>query len=142
MTSMRHSPTTSSPHSRSQSKLLLDTRVFLWWCQENSKITKNIRAAVAGADNVYVSLASAWEAAIKVGLGKLRLDVAFAAAIVQSDFEALPISFDHAARVAGLPHHHGDPFDRMLIAQAQVENLAIVTHDSRFEPYDVPVIWA
>jgi len=88
-----------------------------------------------------VSLASAWETAIKVSLGKLRFEIPFAFGVQISGFQPLPISFEHAERLATLPPHHGDPFDRMLIAQAQIEGLSIVTHDDRFEPYAVEMTW-
>ena len=86
-------------------------------------------------------MASAWETAIKISLGKLRFEIPFDFGIQISGFKGLPITFEHAKRVAVLPHHHRDPFDRMLIAQAQIEGLAIATHDDRFEPYDVEVAW-
>jgi PIN domain nuclease of toxin-antitoxin system len=89
-----------------------------------------------------VSVASAWEAAIKVALGRLRLPESFARGIAGSGFQALPITFEHAERISSLSPHHGDPFDRMLIAQAQAEGLTLVTRDRRLESYGVPVIWA
>lgn len=85
-------------------------------------------------------MASAWETAIKIGLGKLRFDVPFEFGIQISGFATLGIRHEHAERVASLPHHHRDPFDRMLIAQAQIEGLSIMTNDRRFDAYDVPVI--
>jgi PIN domain nuclease of toxin-antitoxin system len=88
-----------------------------------------------------VGAASAWEIAIKAALGKLRVPGPLEPAVEESRFATLPITFAHAAAVAALAHHHGDPFDRTLIAQALVERLAIVTHDRRFEPYGVPTIW-
>jgi PIN domain nuclease of toxin-antitoxin system len=86
-------------------------------------------------------MASAWETAIKISLGKLRFDIPFAFGIQASGFEDLPITLEHAERVAVLPHHHRDPFDRMLIAQAQVEGLSIATRDDRLEPYGVDLVW-
>jgi len=141
MTSTPRSPTKSSPRSRSRSNLLLDTHVFLWWCQDSRNLSQSARDAIAAADVVYVSVASAWETAIKVGLGKLRLEMPFAFGIQISGFQPLPITFEHAERLATLPPHHGDPFDRMLVAQAQIEGLSIVTHDDRFEPYGVLMTW-
>jgi PIN domain nuclease of toxin-antitoxin system len=122
-------------------KLLLDTHVVIWW-RENRAVTEEARDAIAHAEVAYVSLASAWEAAIKVSVGKLRLPAAFEEGIHASGFTPLPITFAHTDAVARLPHHHGDPFDRMLIAQAQVERLTLVTHDRRLERYDVPILWA
>lgn len=122
-------------------RLLLDTHVFLWWREASLRIGEAQRRAIAQADVAYVSAASAWEAAIKVALGKLEIPGPFESAVEESQFEKLAITFAHASAVTGLPAHHGDPFDRMLIAQGLVEQLTIVTHDRRFEPYGVPVIW-
>ena len=88
-----------------------------------------------------MSAASAWEIAIKVRLGKLRVPEPVEEAVVQSGFSTLPIVFPHAAEAGVLPDHHTDPFDRMLIAQARVERLTIVTHARVFEAYGVPVVW-
>lgn len=93
------------------------------------------------APAVYVSIASAWELAIKSALGKMRLRVTFAHALSVNNFVALPVTLDHVDRVAGLPHHHGDPFDRMLAAQALHERLTLVTHDAAFGGYGLPVLW-
>jgi PIN domain nuclease of toxin-antitoxin system len=85
-------------------------------------------------------MASAWETAIKISLGKLRLEIPFAFGLQVSGFESLPITYEHAERVAALPHHHRDPFDRMLVAQAQIEGLTLVTGDSRCSAYDVQLL--
>lgn len=121
--------------------LLLDTHVFLWWRMNAPDLTEEARHAVARADTVLVSAASAWEAAIKVALGRLTLPEPFARGVEGSAFVKLAITFAHADRVGHLPHHHGDPFDRLLVAQAQVEELTLVTHDRKLEPYDVDVLW-
>jgi PIN domain nuclease of toxin-antitoxin system len=123
-------------------RLLLDTHVLLWWREANPRIDGDARRSIATADDVLVSSASAWEVAIKVALGKLRIPGPLEAAVGDSGFDTLPITFGHAAAVTGLAPHHADPFDRMLIAQALVEDLTIVTHDRRFAPYGVSVIWA
>jgi PIN domain nuclease of toxin-antitoxin system len=141
MTLTPRSPTTSSPRSKSRSSLLLDTHVFLWWCQDSRSLSQGARADIAAADAVYVSVASAWETAIKISLGKLRLEMPFAFGIQASGFTTLPITLEHAERMADLPVHHRDPFDRLLIAQAQIEGLSIATHDDRFQPYAVDVAW-
>jgi PIN domain nuclease of toxin-antitoxin system len=122
--------------------LLLDTRVFLWWRENNPRLSSAAREAIAGSDVVFVSVASAWEVAIKRMLGRIRLDEPFERGIEESRFSKLAISFEHAHVVAGLEPHHSDPFDRMLLAQARVENLTLVTHDRSFEPYRQPVIWS
>jgi PIN domain nuclease of toxin-antitoxin system len=121
--------------------LLLDTHVFLWWREGNDRIIVEARQSIARADTVFVSAASGWEIAIKVALGRLQIPGDLEPAIEESRFEQMPITFAHAAAVTGLAPHHRDPFDRMLIAQAVVEGLTIVTHDRRFEPYGVSVIW-
>ena len=122
-------------------RLLLDTHVFLWWVDGNPRLARNGRRAIAEADTVYVSVASAWEMAVKVALKKLVLPGPVEPAIEQSHFEKLPITFGHAAALMALAPHHRDPFDRMLIAQAFAEGLTIVTHDRRFELYGVPAVW-
>ncbi len=89
---------------------------------------------------VIVSAASVWEIGIKRALGKIRFDGSFALAVRQNGFESLSINAEHAERAGELPRHHRDPFDRMLIAQAQVEKLTIVTRDKQFAAYDVAVL--
>jgi PIN domain nuclease of toxin-antitoxin system len=121
--------------------LLLDTHVVLWWRSGGSRLTSQVRRAIASADVALVSAASGWEIALKLGLGKLRISQPFAWMVEQSGFTELPVAFVHAERLAALPQHHRDPFDRMLIAQAQVEGATLVTHDRQFEPYKVPTLW-
>ena len=121
--------------------LLLDTHVVLWWRQNSPRIGSEARRAIGKADRVFVSAASAWEVAIKVAVGRLRLKDPFAELVEQGGFEELPIAFHHAGQLQSLPLHHTDPLDRMLIAQAQAEKLTLVTHDRVVEPYDVPVLW-
>jgi PIN domain nuclease of toxin-antitoxin system len=122
-------------------KLLLDTHVFLWWREAHRRVRGEAGRAIAEAEVVYVSVASGWEIAIKVGLKKLTIPGPVEPAIEQSQFEKLPITFGHAGSLMGLASHHRDPFDRMLIAQALAEGLTIVTHDRRFEAYGIPIIW-
>ena len=124
-----------------KSNLLLDTHVFLWWRADDRRLQKTARSAIAAADLVFVSAASAWEAAIKAALGRLDLPDTIEAGVEGSGFEKLPISFSHAEAAAALPPHHLDPFDRMLVAQARIEGLTLITHDRRFKPYDVPILW-
>lgn len=125
-----------------RTSLLLDTHVFLWWRTTSGRIHPAAREAIAQADVVFVSAASAWELAIKQALGRLELPDRFAAGVEESGFEQLVVTFDHAERAGALPLHHRDPFDRMLLAQAAAERLTIVTHDRRFEPYGADVLWA
>jgi PIN domain nuclease of toxin-antitoxin system len=122
-------------------QLLLDTHAFIWWRENNVRLKGGARQRIGTAAVVFVSVASAWEAAIKIALGKLRLPEPFEAGVEAAGFEKLPIAFSHAEAVGMLPHHHSDPFDRMLVAQAKCERLTLITHDRRFAPYGVDVVW-
>lgn len=106
------------------------------------KLREEARTAIAEAEIVFVSAASAWEAAIKASLGRLEIPGPIEDGVLDSGFERLPITFAHAERTARLPLHHRDPFDRLLIAQAQAEDLKLVTHDRAMESYEVPILWA
>jgi PIN domain nuclease of toxin-antitoxin system len=120
--------------------LLLDTHALLWWLGDDP-MTPDARDRIADpATLVAVSAASAWEIAIKRAMGKLRLDGSVATLVVGAAFTPLPVSFAHAERAGALPPHHRDPFDRLLVAQAQLEGLALVTRDERMDAYDVPVV--
>jgi PIN domain nuclease of toxin-antitoxin system len=121
--------------------LLLDTHIVLWWRLDSRQLKKAAREAIATADLVWVSAASGWEVAIKQGLGKLHLRDPFGKLVADSDFAELPVALRHSDRLTTLAVHHTDPFDRMLIAQAQVEGATLVTHDRQFAPYDVPILW-
>jgi PIN domain nuclease of toxin-antitoxin system len=121
--------------------LLLDTHVLIWW-DEGRRLTAEARRAIAEADTVYVSAASTWEVAIKLGLGRLRPTRTVQEAASDSGFLELPVTFSHAERVTRLPPHHRDPFDRMLVAQAAVEELALVTRDPVFARYGLDLIEA
>ena len=125
--------------------LLLDTSALLWWLAGSNRLGQRARDAIADPKNrVYLSAASAWEIAIKVGLGKLEVlpDLAswLPAELAANRFTPLPIDLRHALEVERLPRHHSDPFDRLLIAQAATEGLVIVTGDAQFEQYAVPVL--
>ena len=122
--------------------LLLDTHVFVWWRLNEPRLNADARAAIAAAELVFVSVASAWEAAIKVGLGKLRFPEGFEAAVIASRFEKLLIAFRHAEVAGALAPHHSDPFDRMLIAQCLCEGLVLVTRDRKLAPYGIDILWA
>jgi PIN domain nuclease of toxin-antitoxin system len=125
--------------------LLLDTNALLWWYGGNSRLGKRVRSVIArDAADVRVSAASVWEITIKAQTGRLPLREPVAVwipdAIEGSGFRPLSVTVEHALAVASLPHRHADPFDRMLIAQAQIENLTIVTSDTVFDDYDVKVL--
>ncbi len=126
----------------SRAGLLLDTHVFLWWRSDPEQIPAPALEAIARADLVLVSAASAWEAAIKVSLGRLELPEPLEAGVLASGFERLPITFAHAEAAAALPPHHKDPFDRMLVAQARLEGLVLVTHDRQLASYQVETLWS
>ena len=117
-------------------RLLLDTHLFLWALQEHSALTPSMRKAMDQADEVHVSAASIWEIAIKARLKKIRVDVdALSGAISAGGFEELPVRAAHALGVATLPLHHTDPFDRLLVAQANHEPLLLLTTDSQLAAY-------
>ena len=119
-------------------RFLLDTHAALWALAEPEKLSQPARMALEDAENdVFVSVVSAWEIAIKRALGKLEAPDELEAAIRMQGFEPLLMTFHHAAQAGGLPPHHGDPFDRMLIAQAQAEGLVLVTRDSDIPLYGV-----
>jgi PIN domain nuclease of toxin-antitoxin system len=124
--------------------LLLDTHVLLWALADDPKLTAEARDAIVSDHNVvYVSAASAWEIAIKCALGKLRAPDDLADELEAADLLPLSITVDHALAAGALPrHHHDDPFDRMLVAQAQVEDLTIVTADAALKQYAVPIFSA
>jgi PIN domain nuclease of toxin-antitoxin system len=122
-------------------KLLLDTHVILWWQRDDRRLKRAARRAIATADIVWVSAASAWETAIKQSLGRLRVDEPLRLTVGADDFTELPLTIRHAEALSVLPRHHADPFDRILIAQAHAEGATIVTCDRAMAPYGVPVMW-
>lgn len=127
-------------------RVLLDTHVFLWWVEGDRTLPARARAVVANRDNeCLLSVASAWEMAIKAGLGKLKLSVPVTRFVVENvaanGFRMLEIGVAHAGRVEALTAHHGDPFDRLLVAQALEEKLPIVSADPIFGKYGVKRIW-
>jgi PIN domain nuclease of toxin-antitoxin system len=128
-------------------RLLLDTQGWLWMRAEPERLADSSRRLLHDpANELFFSAASAWEIAIKFAAGKLRLPQAPAVFITQRMVEdrvgALPILHAHAVRAGELPLHHRDPIDRLLIAQAQIEGLTVLTADRVFGEYDVPVHWA
>ena len=127
-------------------KLLLDTHAFLWWVGASRELSRKARSAVgSGRNECFVSMVSAWEIAIKVSLGSLRVEAALdrflPEQLAANGFQPLPVDLKHAARVAALPFHHRDPFDRLLVAQALEEELAVVTADPVFARYGVKRVW-
>src|SRR5262249_20693805 len=120
--------------------------VFLWLVEGGSNLSAAAKAALADpANDLFLSAASVWELAIKIGNKKLSLsdplDAYVARWTAAYQLGALPVQFDHAHTVTKLPPHHKDPFDRLLIAQAVAEGMSVVTSDGKFAPYGVPVVW-
>lgn len=127
-------------------RLLLDTHTFLWWVEDAPDLSRKARQAIINPDNeCFLSLVSCWEMAIKLSLGKLKLAGVIERFIPEqlsvNGFRQLEVDFRHVARVATMPFHHRDPFDRLLAAQAKEEKLAIVSADAIFQKYGVKRIW-
>jgi PIN domain nuclease of toxin-antitoxin system len=123
--------------------LLLDTHVLLWWLEDNPTLSKKARSAIADGENlVFVSAAIIWEIKIKQALGKLEIPRNFRRVVDDQSFEMLNITVEHAYAIGDLPAHHRDPFDRMLVAQAKVEGLTLITRDIRLKKYKIPLIEA
>ncbi|MET8327174.1 type II toxin-antitoxin system VapC family toxin [Streptomyces sp. NPDC005181] len=121
-------------------RLLLDTHVILWWLDDSSELSGEVKDLLDTEPSVYVSAVSAWEIAIKQSLGKLDGPEDLAERVRDSQFTPLPITAGHGVRAGRLPAHHRDPFDRILIAQARTEGMTIVTRDKWIPHYDVPVM--
>lgn len=127
-------------------QLLLDTHTFLWWIFNDSKLSQTARDLISDTQNqCYVSHASAWELAIKVGQGKLTLGAPvgtlFSTFTASNSFKVLSLNLSYLLAVEHLPLHHKDPFDRLLIAQAQAEKLAVISADIALDAYDIERIW-
>lgn len=129
-------------------KLLLDTQCWLWWFAQPERLSEETISHIADESNeLWFSVASIWEMGIKVAIGKLPLpepiDSYISTRMVQLDMRYLEITAPSALRAAALPLHHKDPFDRMLIAQAQIEGMALVSADPIFKQYsDLSLVWA
>jgi PIN domain nuclease of toxin-antitoxin system len=127
-------------------KLLLDTQTFSWLVEGSPNLSVAAQTALADPANaLYLSVASVWELAIKTGNRKLALsdplDVYVSKWTAAYQLALLPINTPHALGLVGLPDHHRDPFDRMLIAQAMVEGMTLVSADAKFAPYPAPILW-
>lgn len=125
-------------------QLLIDTHILIWFLEGNNLLPKSRRQIISNSQNeVFVSIASLWEMAIKISLGKLTLTKPLTDVIKQmaiENIEILPIYPEHTFQVSIMPFHHRDPFDRIIIAQAQIENLPIMTNDSEFGNYSVKIL--
>ncbi|MFY9301943.1 MAG: type II toxin-antitoxin system VapC family toxin [Atribacterales bacterium] len=127
-------------------KALLDTHVFLWWITDDQRLSSRVREIIAdGTNEILFSAASGWEIAIKTRLGRLQLPddpkIFIPEQLELNAIEVLPVQIGHALHVYQLPSHHRDPFDHLLIAQAQLEKLPILTADPQISRYPVEVIW-
>lgn len=117
-------------------RILLDSHVALWWLAGSERLGPECRSTIASADDAYLSAVTPWELGIKRSLGKLDMPDGLVEALVAGGFATLAITTEHAQRAPQLPLHHKDPFDRMLIAQAQLESLTLVTADDTVRAYD------
>lgn len=127
-------------------KLLLDTHAFLWFIGGNSNLNQKARQAIENENNQrFLSIASLWEIAIKVSIGKLNLELSIPDLVTQqiddNDIKILEIIPEHLEQLAKLDFHHKDPFDRLIIAQSLVENMTIITKDTKFVSYPVNILW-
>lgn len=127
-------------------KILLDTHAFLWWNTEDPQLSSRAKETIAdGQNQVFLSAASVWEISIKTAKGKLVLPEVPSSYILSRmalyRFKALPVQISHAAQVYDLPRHHDDPFDRLLVAQSQVESIPLISADPEIRKYEVEVIW-
>lgn len=124
-------------------RILLDTHVLLWWFANDPNLSSEARGYIANSQNIiFVSAVSSWEIFIKKTLGKLDAPDDLESAITVNRFEPLPITIKHTAGINGLPLIHTDPFDRLLISQANLEGLTLITNDKRLSQYNIPIIWA
>jgi len=121
---------------------MLDAHAALWWLADSPRLGDAARRQIADESNLLLlSAAVVWEVAIKRSLGKLDAPPDFAATLLRAGAEPLAVTWEHGEGVASLPWHHRDPFDRMLIAQATIEEAAIVSHDEALRPYGIPLVW-
>ena len=120
--------------------LLLDTHVVLWWFTDDTNLSEEMKARLEGDPDVWVSVATVWEVAIKQSIGKITEPPNLSETVAHSGFRQLPISFEHAVAAGKLPPVHRDPFDRMLVAQARSEGLTLVTRDPQIQRYDVALL--
>jgi len=122
-------------------RILLDTHVLLWLVDNSPRLTPKARTIIREAERVFFSSASIWEISIKIRLGKLRVDPdELIEEMNKIGFEELPVYARHAKGVAKLPLHHGDPFDRLLVAQAKAEVMRLLTNDAQLTPYSDLVV--
>ena len=127
-------------------RVLLDTHVFLWFITDDRRLSSRVREIMEDPENdLLLSIASLWEIAIKASLGKLTLARPFGELmpheLAENAIEVLPIRLDHLTTLTSLPFHHRDPFDRLIVAQAVVEEMPVLSADSAFSPYPARLLW-
>ncbi len=127
-------------------KLLLDTHTFMWWDSNPSQLSAQVLELCHDQGNVLVlSVVSVWEMQIKSKLGKLKLQMPLTELVAsqqkRNNIQLLPIALEHILAIDALPFHHKDPFDRLLIAQANIENATLLSKDRAFSTYSVQVVW-
>jgi PIN domain nuclease of toxin-antitoxin system len=127
-------------------RLLLDTAPFLWWITDSERLSERARELLSSAENeVFFSAVSSWELVIKASLGRVTLpekaERFIPKQVAVNGFQILPIHLRHTLRVAGLPRHHSDPFDRLLVAQALVEGFTLLSGDRQIKRYSAPIAW-
>ncbi len=124
---------------------LIDTQAFIWYATGDSQLSNNAKIIIESSEIRLISIATIWEMGIKANIGKLNFNSPFDAFIQKqisiNKYELLPIELNHIFQLSNLPHHHRDPFDRILIAQAISENIPIVSIDAAFDSYNVNRIW-
>lgn len=130
----------------SAARLLLDTHTFIWWATGDRRLSNSVVAALSDVSSeVILSVVTPWEIAIKHASGRLTLQrpvkQLVAEQVARHRYTTLPVRLEHVLEVAELPSHHGDPFDRLLVAQARVEGMMLVSRDTAMRAYDVPVLW-
>ena len=122
-------------------RVLIDTHIFLWWDRQLRSLSHPLRTAIADeANDIFVSAASIWELAIKRAIGKLSFSRSIVDAASEVGFEILPVTGSHAEHAGGLPRHHNDPFDRLIIVQAHLEGMVLGTQDRLMRPYGVAML--
>jgi len=126
-------------------KYILDTQTIIWFSEGNKKISELCNKIITDINNIcYISVASVWEMAVKIKINKLSLNISlneFIEELQKQHFSFLKINFRHAASISELELHHRDPFDRIIIAQAKVENIPIISNDKKFDAYPITRIW-
>ncbi|MBW8049246.1 MAG: type II toxin-antitoxin system VapC family toxin [Cytophagales bacterium] len=126
-------------------RLLLDTHAFIWFVEDDKKLSGKAKEEIENPDNIIIlSIASLWEMSIKISIGRLKLKKPYKEVISyvnEKGIEILSINFEHTLEVSKLEFHHKDPFDRLIISQAKMENMTIVSKDKLFDDYDIKRLW-